>query len=152
MGFAIGTSGADFRSRMNLVSERVKGQVERKIAAYGVTLIKALVQNTPVLTGQARANWQASLSGSPGASLIGPGGYTTDPRQLAHGPPASVPFGTYEEAAIATAQSYRAGQVLTIFSNLPYIEQLNSGYSRQAPAGFVETAIMQARATFRSAL
>ena len=148
MGLALGTSGADFRSTMNLVSERVKATVRRKIITYGTVLQQSLVLNTPILTGQAKANWQAVI-GQPGGGFIGLNGPTSDPRDLAHRPPDRVDYGAYASAARAVIESFQVGQVLYIYSNLPYIEKLNEGSSSQAPAGFVETAIMTARASVR---
>lgn len=133
---------------MKLVSERVRAQVQRKISTYGTTLIQQLVLATPILTGQAKANWQAVI-GAPGGQFIGLDGPTSDPRDLAHGPPQRVDYGAYAETASRIAASYQPGQVLYIFSNLPYIERLNDGYSLQAPAGFVEAAIMTASASLR---
>ena len=149
MGLIAGTSGADFRSRMKLRSDKVKQQVQAKIIKYGATLLTNLVMDTPILTGQAKANWQAVI-GSPGGSFIGAGGPTSNPKDLAHGPPQHVDFASYEAAALGIIQGYQIGQVLYIFSNLPYIEKLNEGSSSQAPAGFVEAAIMRASASVRS--
>lgn len=150
MGYAIGTSGADFRSRMKLKAEQVREQVRRKIVRYGATLQQELVLATPILTGQAKANWQATV-GTVGGSFIGAFGPTSDPRDLAHGPPQTVDFAAYAAQAQSIIAGYEVGQVLYIFSNLPYIEKLNSGGSRQAAPGFVETAILKASAASKAA-
>lgn len=150
MALIVGTSGADFRSRMKLRSEKVKKQVERKIIRYGSTLQQQLVLSTPILTGQAKANWQASI-GAPGGSFVGKGGPTSNRQDLAHGPPAVVDYGSYEAQAQGVIAGFKVGQVLYIFSNLPYIESLNAGSSTQAPAGFVETAVMKASAAAKGA-
>ena len=148
MGYVAGTSGADFRSRMKLVSERVRETVRQKIIRYGITLQQSLVMNTPILTGQARANWQAVI-GTPGGSFIGVNGPTSNPRDLAHGPPQRVDYAAYSAQARTIIESFQVGQTLYIYSNLPYIEKLNEGSSRQAPAGFVQSAILTARASVR---
>lgn len=148
MGYAIGTSGADMRSRFNLVSERIVETVRRKIVNYGLTLHRTLVLETPILTGQAKANWQAVL-GQPTGSFIGVYGLTTNPRDRAHGPPQSIPYDAYAAQAETVINAFVPGQVLYIFSNLPYIEMLNNGSSRQAPRGFVESAVMIASAAVR---
>ena len=148
MGYVAGTSGADLRSRFKLVSERVREQVRRKIVTYGTVLRQTLVLETPILTGQAKANWQA-IVGTPGDQFIGLRGLTSDTRDLAHRPPEAVDYNAYGAVAQAVIDGYQTGQVLYIFSNLPYIERLNSGYSAQAPAGFVESAVLRASAAVR---
>ena len=145
MGLAIGTSGADFRSRLRLKAQHVRDTVQRKIIAYGSTLQATLVANTPILTGQAKANWQAVI-GQPGGGFIGLNGPTSDPKDLAHKLPQTVDFGSYAQQAQAVIKSYQIGDVLYIYNNLPYIERLNEGYSGQAPAGFVESSILTASA------
>lgn len=149
MGFVAGTSGADFRSRCNLVSNRVREQVRRKIVKYGTVLHQTLTMNTPIETGQARANWQAVI-GSPPGLFIGLYGPTSDPRDLARAPPQAVDWQSYAASAEAVIARFQTGEVLYIYSNLPYIELLNDGHSKQAPAGFVEAAIMTASAAVRS--
>ena len=145
MPLQIGTSGADFRSRMNLRATQVKAQVQRKIIRYGTALLQTLVANTPILTGQAKANWQAVI-GNPTGSFIGVGGPTNDPRDLAHRLPQTVDWASYAQQAQNVIDGFEVGQVLIIYSNLPYIERLNEGSSRQAPAGFVQSSIMTASA------
>lgn len=148
MGYAIGTSGADFRSRTNLISEKVKEQVRSKIVAYGTTLVRELVASTPIRTGQAKANWQASI-GQPSGRMIGPSGYTSSIKALARDLPQRVDYSGYNSETYATISRFQIGQVLYIYNDLPYIERLNAGYSAQAPAGFVETAVMRASAAVR---
>lgn len=148
MGFRIGTSGADFRSVTKIVADKVKKQVEAKIHSYGFNLLQNLALATPILTGQAKANWQASI-GRPDGLFIGLHGPTSDLLDLAHRPPQAVDWAAYQEQAQAVVYSYTVGQVLYIYSNLPYIQKLNDGSSRQAPAGFVETAIIAASAAVK---
>lgn len=148
MGLALGTSGADFRSRMKLRSENIKEQCRRKIVSYASILHRELVNNTPILTGQARANWQVSLDGTATGQPIGLGG---PGGRLARRPPDSVPWGSYAADQQATIARFQFGQALYIFNNLPYIESLNAGSSAQAPAGYVEAAAMVASATYKAA-
>jgi hypothetical protein len=62
-------------------------------------------------------------------------------------------FGSTQEASIRLAlaqaeQQYKLkkpGEQIHITNNAPYIRQLNDGSSKQAPAGFVERAILIGR-------
>lgn len=120
------------------------------IGGYGVTITKNInslvktvsnavvaevVLGTPVDTGAARSNWLASIDEddtnivpphSPGRHLgtSEVANYTEAVRQA--------------ESVIATRES---GQAVIIQNNLDYMQLLNDGSSKQAPANFIESAI-----------
>lgn len=88
---------------------------------------------TPVDTGWASSNWLPSID---------------------------IPFiaPTGSKKAVSTADSddglaslrlfrYRPDAVIYITNNVPYITELNQGYSKQQPRGFVQRAITQAMTT-----
>jgi len=88
---------------------------------------------TPVDTGWASSNWLPTLD-----------------RQV------TAPTGS--KKAVSTAESdqglaalksfkYRPDAVIYVTNNVPYITELNQGYSRQQPRGFVQRAITQAMTT-----
>lgn len=93
------------------------------------TLFKDIVMGTPVDTGRARGNWQASIGSAAGGEVIGSdkSGGTT----------------------IAKAQpdiENAPGTVFYISNNLPYIYRLEfEGWSQQAPAGWVRYSIERAK-------
>lgn len=90
----------------------------------------AVVLATPVRTGRARANWQVGLGSAPVGTLAAPS---------SPGAGASEALGRGQ----ATIGEYQGqGGTIHISNNLPYIGALNDGSSKQAPAGFVESAIM----------
>lgn len=84
-----------------------------------------VTQITPVDTGRARGNWQSSTIGP----IAGETGKTDRHGQA-----------TIEEnlRALATLKPYSRSW---ISNNVPYINRLNEGHSKQAPAGFVEASI-----------
>lgn len=86
----------------------------------------ALVMQTPKDTTQAARSWNVSLV-SEDSSLIDHGTVA-----------AAISNGTSE---IQRAQPYKR---IIIQNMQPYIGRLNSGWSLQAPAGFVERIILQA--------
>lgn len=76
--------------------------------------------------GRARANWLVAINGP------------------ANGPVQAIDAGgggtiSAGESVINTARHYDA---IHLTNNLPYIIPLNDGHSRQAPAGFIDTAVI----------
>lgn len=89
-------------------------------------VLQRVIIATPVDTGQARGNWRVSV-GSPETSVI----EATD--RSGQG---AISKG------LATIQSGGGiGKVVYISNNLRYISKLNSGWSMQAPANFVELSL-----------
>lgn len=100
--------------------------IEDVIAKMALSTFSSVVLATPVDTGRARGNWQPSF-GSPATSATNntdKGGGTT----IASG---SGLFARYE-----------FGEKIFLTNNVPYIQRLNEGHSKQAPAGFVQKAII----------
>ena len=109
-----------FRSDLTKAyQKKVLGKLETSIRAVALVVDRELVLRTPVDTGRARANWLPSLN-APSVSLVEPG---------------------QKPDIGATLSSYKIEDTVFISNNLPYIQRLNNGYSKQAPAGFVEDAI-----------
>lgn len=82
-----------------------------------------LVLATPVKDGRARSNWLASIE---------------SPRRD------QVEIRSAEETiaeAVGVVDKAPQFPLIYITNNLPYIQRLNEGSSKQAPAAFVETAI-----------
>ena len=107
----------------------VAEQIIKKVA-FDITanLVKAASQGgTPVDTGWARANWLVNV-GTPFLAAIG-------------SPDAVPPTGT----GVGSIAAYKLGMgKVFISNNVPYITRLNEGWSKQAPAGFVQAAILRA--------
>lgn len=124
-----------FKERMKERGERVvrnANQLKRKAA---LACDAAVVLATPVDTGRARSNWQASLN-APAGSTIEP--YATGSQGSSAGQNAQAAI-EQGKGVIGQAQS---GDGIYITNNLPYIGRLNDGYSAQAPAGFVQEAVL----------
>ena len=90
---------------------------------------------TPVDTGWARANWVPRI----GAPFEG----TAGDRAQAEAGNVNESVGQGGIAQVATQYKVEKGPV-HITNNVPYIQRLNDGSSRQAPAGFVQRAIVKA--------
>lgn len=100
--------------------------VSRKIA---LEMFRRVILRTPVATGRARGNWPCTI----GAPAIGELG-TKDPSGRA-----TIANAT----AVGLAWRARTGASILITNNLPYIERLEHGYSKQAPAGMVAVTVAE---------
>lgn len=96
------------------------------------------IQDTPVDTGWARANWVPNI-GAEGEGTAG----TREQAEAGNVMTADQQQGI---AAVATQYTIISGPIY-ITNNVPYINRLNEGSSNQAPAGFVQAGINRAIAT-----
>lgn len=136
----------DFAKRIDRIAVRVEGNVERAVKDCAGAVLRSVVENTPVDTGYARSNWTPELD-----------------RAFEGLFPARVPGekgSTAEENAAATIEAGKptieafeiaANREIHITNNAPHIQPLNDGHSKQAPAGFVQMAVMEGLATVRGA-
>ncbi|RPJ39861.1 MAG: hypothetical protein EHM35_01250 [Planctomycetaceae bacterium] len=117
----------------------VMGEIEGLIQKIGTALDAEVVVATPVKTGQTMGSWIASL-GNP-AAIVVPGLGTPD--RSANAAEASA---RAIKQASNTIRRFRLGTFansIWIANDTPYLPLLNSGSSRQAPAGFIELAIQR---------
>lgn len=98
--------------------------------AVSQEFLTEVIPNTPVDTGQARSNWNVGIGGPD---------YSTRPTEGRSGSNAL-------QRGVRKAKSAKNGQGIHISNGLPYINRLNNGWSKQAPAGFVERAYSAAKA------
>ena len=115
---------------------------ERLIVKITLDVTANLIETTPVDTGWARANWVPSVG------------------QRSRRPAQSFPGRTPSAFVQAASAKQSVGQAQTIgyklergrvfvSNNVRYITRLNDGYSRKAPAGFVQRAIRKAVTAIR---
>lgn len=128
----------EFSRRMEFRADELGDNVDKLIRKIGIVADQAIVFATPVDKGVARSNWVVSLDrafeGTIPAYAPGEG--------LGVGEAANAQAAIQQ--ALAVIASRRPGQSIVIANNLPYIEPLNQGSSRQAPAGFVGIGVRQA--------
>lgn len=115
----------DLNGILKKSGQTVAENADRLVRRCALAVDAALVLATPVDTGRARANWQVEI-GQPASGVVEPADQSG-------------------QGAIAAGkqviESYKGGSSINITNNLPYIERLNEGWSKQAPAGFVEQAV-----------
>lgn len=101
-------------------------------------ILADLVRSTPADTSQAISNWQIGVGSKPSDKVA--------PYFKGEKGSTALQSGT---AALAAGREVlrtkRPGQTMFISNVLPYIHRLNEGSSKQAPAGFVERAILIGR-------
>ena len=124
-----------FANRIRRIGRRVERNGPAIARQVAILVDQAVVTSTPVDTGRARSNWQAHLgapvSGTVDALFPGRGGSTGEQNTAAS-----------LAAARAVISGFRGESSIHITNNLEYIEDLNRGSSAQAPAQFVESAVL----------
>ena len=109
-------------------------EINKAIVEMVARIDSGVVIANPVDTGRSRSNWIISLN-NPTSELI------TGEEQ---GDSAS-PIGPEQALSQGqnTLKSRKGGDTIYLQNNTSYIEQLNNGSSAQAPANFVQKAIME---------
>lgn len=124
-----------FSKRMSSHGERIIDNANKLKRKAALAVDASVVMATPVDTGRARANWQASLSAPVGAEIEAYAPGTAGSTSGENGRRA------LEQAKTEIAAS-QPEQGIFLTNNLPYIGRLNEGHSAQAPSGFVQTAVL----------
>lgn len=103
-------------------------QADQYVRSICLNLMSQVIVGTPVDTGRARGNWQASI-GAPLTNTL----ETTDKAGAA----------TISAGSGAVKQS--TGNIFYLTNNLPYIYRLEfEGHSKQASHGWVRAAVNRA--------
>jgi hypothetical protein len=132
----------DLKDLANRLEREVLPEMQRRASARAVqtalTIVGDLAYHTPVDKSTALSNWQVT-QGAPAVGTI-----------KAHYPgEKGSTFGSSAAKVLELAKGVlarkRAGVKIYITNNLPYIRPLNDGHSKQAPAGFIERAILLGR-------
>lgn len=133
---AISTSLGQFSKRMAIVAKEIANNGEKAVRRAAVAADTAIVTTTPVNTGRAKGNWNASV-GSEDISTSD----VTDPSGQAT-----------MSAHQQTIEQWRLGKGPIFLANgLPYILPLENGSSSQAPTGMTQHGIDAARAQLQAA-
>ena len=117
---------ANFNKRMRKRGLQVQSGTNRAKIATALAISQTVILSTPVKTGQARANWFASL----GFPIATPSEITDKNGAPSIGRNTTIIAGAIEKLPIYLS------------NNVRHIRPLNAGSSAQAPAGFVEKAIL----------
>ena len=110
-------------------SEETFEKVFRKIA---LDIDSSVILGTPVDTGRARGNWFTTI-GNPSGAVDAGGSAGKAIGQL--------------NAAVA---QLKLGDTIWMANNLPYINRLENGWSKQAPAGMVAINVARFKSKYGS--
>lgn len=150
-------TGIQFSKNLRKRTSRMANNATNVTKVAAKSALRALVNATPVDTGQARSNWRVGVGAAPTA-VISP--YSPYPKG-SKGNGAGVGERANASAAIAVGTS-RINSVrgtsfvglttaIIIANNTRQIGRLNDGSSKQAPGGFVQRAFAEARQSIRNA-
>lgn len=98
-------------------AQDLAGKIDLLVRGVVSALFNEIQERTPVDTGFARANWYGGIGAE----------------------------GTLD--ASGTAAAAKAGAVIVIVNNAPYIGALEDGWSQQAPEGMVKVTLLNAPQT-----
>lgn len=100
------------------IAIRARERIDARIRAATIGTFSSVIRMTPVDTGRAKGNWQATI-----------------------GSPASGEGMSSESEVIATIPQH-AGSVVYLTNNVPYIQKLEyDAHSQQAPNGMVRISV-----------
>lgn len=120
MNFFIGQNDPNVRKYLNIQNRFVP----RCMRNFMIEFYRQCTISTPVDTGRARWGWNCTI-GTPSFAVPAEGKYNID---------AGRAVKTFTVTAVSGKDT------LYITNAVPYIGKLNEGWSRQAPARFVELA------------
>lgn len=118
----------------NWYENAVEKRAEKHIVKYAQNLRLRIATATPVATGRAAASWNLSR-----------GGPNRNPKPDGYLNPGGAPYDGHIDIS-----GYKLGEVLYIANGVEYLIYLNYGSSSQAPAGFIESAILESRLDWES--
>lgn len=123
--------GAYEDTQIRAVIQALKETTEKVVIRLSLNITANLIEDTPVDTGWARANWVPAIGASPRAQASSQPTNSMVQNQAAR-----------QSAGQVGLLSYKLGQgSVFISNNVPYINRLNDGSSTQAASGFVQAAI-----------
>lgn len=129
---SLGAFGKAFQAR----GAKLDKEIGRALESVALAVVTDVGGDTPILTGQAQANWLTNI-GSEFPYYI----WNEDDNRAVRD---SIDW------ANKVLQKVKSTDVIHITNNLPYIVQLNRGTSRQAPALFVQSALLRASYSLRN--
>lgn len=115
--------------------ERAKADMDLVVRKICLDMFKRVILRTPVATGRARANWSCAIGSVPDDVLE-----LDDKSGTA----------TISKMAAVVA-GVKAGDVIYLVNNVPYILPLEYGHSKQAPAGMVGITVAEFQAVVNRA-
>lgn len=111
----------------------VDGRINKLGRALGLEAMQRVMDKTPVDTGHARGNWNASV-GAPDFSVVGMG--QVDGSGFAQG-------ARRKGGVVIDDWDMAGGDALHVANGVPYIVRLEEGWSGQAPSGMARVTVQE---------
>ena len=127
-------TAAAFRASLRRSQRDLRDVASSNVRRVADFVVRDIVSSSPVDTGRFKGNWNASL-----------GNINNDTDNERFDPSGASTLGR----AVTVIRAFKAGQVFFFANSVLYARLLESGHSRQAPAGVVRQAIQRAVARFR---
>lgn len=124
---------------IKVITDRLDEVTATVVSSLGVNVTAELIEETPVDTGWARANWVPTI-GTPDV-------FNADLEGFEPGPGLVSSRASVQSSAVgvvATTYKHPSQGPIFVSNNVPYILSLNDGSSDQAPSGFVQNSIVRA--------
>lgn len=132
---------SQFSQRMFGLSKKSVTNANEMVKDAAKAFLTEVVNRTPVDTAQAVSSWKVGLNYKPRGT-----------RNLIPGLKGST-AGAARSAVLASElpkiEKRVTGQTISVVNTTDYIEELNSGSSKQAPAGFIDAARVAATVAIR---
>ena len=128
----MGDNLKEFNSEIDAFTKTIPDKVVALQKKIVLEALKRLVEKTPVKTGRARGNWQATIDAAAEGQL----------EVLDKDGGATITKGI---AALTGLPPY---SIVWISNNVDYIEFLEDGSSKQAPAGMLAITVEELRMMF----
>lgn len=135
----IAGNAANFSKSLESLCDYVNGSVEKVIRKACIDLYRKIVERCPVDTGRAKANWQISTTYSDYVRGDNDGFSFNEIKTIVEDEISDFKFELHDDVVI-------------IYNNLEYIEQLENGSSQQAPSGMVSVSLVEFTDHFNRAL
>ena len=111
-------------AEIKLAFDKAVEEVNKAKIAAATEALRTAIDGTPVLTGRARRGWTVGIGKRPRRAKKG----------------------ASPEEGFQIIKTAKPGDTIYIVNRLPYMNRLNNGWSKKAPAGFFERAIARATA------
>jgi len=114
-------------------------------------VLRGVVMRTPVDTGRARGNWQLGVETVPTGEVTDfekPQATSGEAGKKKRRPQFNAVGKATFERGLANLAALKPFSVVFITNNVPYIEPLENGHSKQAPNGMVKVTLEQVRTQF----
>jgi len=140
IGFdAISNNAADFSKALMGIADYVDGSFEKVVRKACIDLYRAIVEKTPVKFGRAKASWSLATS------------HASDVHDNEDG----YSFNEIDQIIQENVSGFKLSvhdSTVFIYNNIEYIEYLENGTSKQAPAGMVSISLVEFETFFNNAL